>query len=55
MITLTATVEAESEEEALYKAEELEPPQLCFNCERGHEGSWAPGMDGEPQNIEISR
>jgi hypothetical protein len=51
-MSVYATVEAESEAEARKKAQDLDPPSLCHQCDGGEEeGCWgANGFDDPPDD-----
>jgi hypothetical protein len=51
-ISLSAVVEADSEAEAIEKAESLNLPTICYSCsQRGYEAWGMYKIDGEPTNI----
>lgn len=46
-VKITKEIEADSEKEAFFQAQDLEPPELCENCDGADErGRWVfDGMD----------
>lgn len=54
-ISVSVTVEADTKEEALERAEEAAPMTLCWSCAEGSPAEWSTSgeLDGTPEKMRV--